>query len=257
MTTFEDVRDDPYRHDFFAVMRMLERNYQAKPRLGDSTSISEDIAIVSQKPYNSFPASNVVGAELTSAGIPRVTVQFLGMFGPQGPLPLHTTELALLWSRRDPSFARFVDIVSTRFLQLFYRAWADPRPIAQMERPHADRFQTYLASFAGVGSPVLQGKHQTNSNKRDETLRQQLARLGYSGLVNGRIKSASRLAQLLTGILGIDVEIHEWVGMWLSLETADQSQIGRSSTALGSDCILGQRSTPSTRNSRSAFAARI
>ena len=64
------------------------------------------------------------------------------MFGPQGALPLTTTEEAYHWLReRDDAFARFVDIFKRRFLELFFRAWADARPIAQHDRPDDDRFR--------------------------------------------------------------------------------------------------------------------
>ena len=60
------------------------------------------------------------------------------MFGPQGALPLTTTDEAYSWLRaRDDAFARFVDIFQGRFLALFFRAWADARPIAQERSPSA------------------------------------------------------------------------------------------------------------------------
>ena len=36
---------------------------------------------------------------------------------------------------RDDAFPRFLDILNHRFLQLFFRAWADARPVAQHDRP--------------------------------------------------------------------------------------------------------------------------
>ena len=74
-------------------------------------------------------------------GIPKLFSRFLGFFGPQGALPLNTTVEAYHWSNgRDPSFARFTDIFGNRFLQLFFRAWANARPIAHHDRPDDDRF---------------------------------------------------------------------------------------------------------------------
>ena len=59
----------------------------------------------------------------------RVLVKFLGLLGPQGALPLATTEEAHHWLlTRDDAFPRFLDILNHRFLQLFFRAWADSRP---------------------------------------------------------------------------------------------------------------------------------
>ena len=122
---------DPFRHNFYSVLRELERRSAEKPRIGDSVTLADEILTLSQDPFTEFPSSNIVaGQSAIRAGAPRLSVRFLGMFGPQGALPLHITEASQVWTNhRDPSFARFVDIVSTRFLQLFYRAWADARAL--------------------------------------------------------------------------------------------------------------------------------
>ena len=81
-------------------------------------------------------------------------VRFLGLLGPQGALPLAITEEAYGWSLAgDDAFPRFLDVFNNRFLQLFYRAWADARPIAQHERPEDDRFAAFRICLEG-GDPV-------------------------------------------------------------------------------------------------------
>src|SRR6478609_2460492 len=74
--------------------------------------------------------------------LPRLYVTFGGMFGPQGPLPLHLTEYARdrIINSADPTFARFLDIFHHRMLSLVYRAWADAQPTVQFDRPESDRF---------------------------------------------------------------------------------------------------------------------
>jgi type VI secretion system protein ImpH len=231
MKDLDAVTEDPHRHSFYSLMRYMERNSGGKPRIGDSITTADDIAVISQDPYTAFPSSNVCGLDKTRQGIPRVHVKFLGMFGPHGALPLHVTETAHIWSLRDPSFRDFVDVFSTRFLQLFYRAWADARPSAQFERPKHDRYQVYLGSFAGVGSPAL----------RDPDDAVQIERIAYAGLVNSYVKSAARLEQLLRGIIKVDLEIIEWIGVWLTLDRSEMTALGRNSATLGSDCIVGSQ----------------
>ena len=88
-----------------------------------------------------FPASNLSKFERDADGRFQILVKFLGLLGPQGALPLATTEEAYSWNlMRDDAFPRFLDLLNHRFLQLFFRAWADARPIAQHDRPEADRF---------------------------------------------------------------------------------------------------------------------
>jgi type VI secretion system protein ImpH len=231
MKELDAVAQEPYQHSFFRLMRYMERNSAAKPRIGDSITVSDDIAVISQEPYTAFPSSNVSALDRTPRGIPRVHVKFLGMFGPHGALPLHVTETAHIWGLRDPSFRHFVDVFSTRFLQLFYRAWADARPAGQFERPKQDRFQVYLGTFAGIGSPALRDTDDTT----------QVERIAYSGLVNSYVKSARRLEQLLRGIIKVDLKIIEWIGVWLALDRKDMTALGRNSATLGRDCIVGSQ----------------
>ena len=64
---------------------------------------------------------------------------FFGLFGPDGPLPLHLTEYARDRRRnhRDPTFERFADLFHHRALSLFYRAWANAQPDRQLRPPGA------------------------------------------------------------------------------------------------------------------------
>jgi type VI secretion system protein ImpH len=227
----EAVTADPTSHDLFKVLREIERNYPEKPRVGDSTVLSEEMVRFEQDPFLSFPPANIFSASVEDDGRLRMTTRFLGMFGPQGALPLHVTEMASEWLRgRDPSFARFVDIFSTRFQQLFFRAWADARPVAQNERPSEDRFLVYLASIAGFGSPAFR-QHDTVSDQ---------AKVAYAGLAGMQVKSAQGLTQLIRGIFEIDVEVVEWIGTWLEFEPEDRMRIGLGAASLGMDSFLGR-----------------
>src|SRR5262249_19120117 len=130
-----------------------ERSYPERPRVGDSAARREDFVALGQDPYMDFPASNLSAFERAADGRFRVFVKFLGLLGPQGALPLATTEEAYLWNlMRDDAFPRFLDILNHRFLQLFFRAWSDARPVGQHDRPDADRFIAYIGAMIGIGS---------------------------------------------------------------------------------------------------------
>ena len=132
MTYREDFKKEPWKYDLFAVLREFERAGKDKPKIGDSTVLSEEIVNIMQDPYLDFPASNISKYVDEKDKIPEIYTKFLGYLGPQGALPLDKTIEAYHWnSGHDPSFARFLDIFGTRFRQLFFRAWADSRPIVQ------------------------------------------------------------------------------------------------------------------------------
>ncbi len=221
---------EPWRFDMFATLRRFERENADKPRFGDAATLAEEYLVVSQNPYMEFPASNLDGAVIEPSGRMRLIARFLGMFGPQGALPLTTTEESYLWLlERDDAFPRFADIFQRRFIALFFRAWADARPIAQNDRPAEDRFRAYIGSMIGVGTPLY----------RDADSLSDFAKMEYAGLLAPRVKSASRLRSFLSGLFGVRVEIDEFVGAWLTLDASERSRLGARLSGLGSDCVLG------------------
>lgn len=231
MSDREDMQAEPWRFDFLGTMRRIERSDPARPRIGESATTGEDLVRLGQDPFMDFPASNLSKVEPLADGRLRVLVKFLGLLGPQGALPLATTEETLGWiySYGDDAFPRFADLINNRFLQLFFRAWADSRPIAQHDRPDLDRFKTYIGAMVGVGSAALQ----------DLDTVPDAGKLNFAGLAAAQTKSASRLRHLIRGLFGVKVEIEEFVGSRLALDRAEQSTLGSRNGRLGDDMILG------------------
>ncbi|WP_245258519.1 type VI secretion system baseplate subunit TssG [Methylosinus sp. LW4] len=262
MTYLEYLEAEPWRVDFFEMMRRIERSLgeasgeaEARPRIGDSASRREETIEIDgkavalsfgQDPWMSFPGSNVARVEwrerAPNADGEReaterserlhIVLKFLGMLGPQGALPLSVTEEAHGWSlQRDPSFPHFLDIFNNRFLQLFYRAWADSRAIVQHDRPDCDRFRDYVNSTIGVGTRPFRELAATPKGIS-----------AYAGLLGSRTKSGERLAGAIRGLFAVDVEIEQLVGGWLTIEESERSRLGRKSCSLGGDVMLGASS---------------
>ena len=177
-----------------------------------------------------FPASNLSGFEREADGRYQVLVKFLGLLGPQGALPLATTEEVHSWNlMRDDAFPRFLDILNNRFLQLFFRAWSDARPIGQHDRPDADRFVTYVGAMVGIGSTPFQDLDSVPD----------AAKMAFTGLMAPASKSASRLRGLVGGLFGVEVEVDEFVGSRLVFEENERTRIGQNNCGLGTDLLVG------------------
>ena len=231
MSYSRDLESEPWRFDMFAVLRHLERNNPQHPRVGDSGTLDEDYVRLGEDPYLDFPACNIGVARRDANGHFRLIVKYLGLLGPQGPLPLATTEEAYGWFlANDDAFPRFLDLFNNRFLQLFFRAWADSRPIAHHDRPESDRFIDYVGSFIGIG---------TAPYKKLDTI-PDIGKLAYAGLIAPRTKSASRLARFLSGLFNVSVEVHEFTGSWLPLDPSEWTVLGKDYATLGSDIVLGK-----------------
>src|ERR1700747_65523 len=103
----------PFEFDFFHAVRILESARQELPRVGRSMSPRQDPVRFGQNPSLAFaPASLESYSPADDDLPPRLQVYFLGLFGPNGPLPFHLTEFAheRLHAHRDPSLARFLDV---------------------------------------------------------------------------------------------------------------------------------------------------
>ena len=231
MNFIRNLKAEPWRFDYFVLLRHLERTFKDQPRIGDSATVREEIARFGQNPFMEFPASNVSGADQDEEKPLKIFVRHLGMLGPQGPLPLSTTEEAYHYAlAEDEAFPRFLDLFNHRFIQLFFRAWADSRPIAQHDRPDADRFVAYIGSAVGIGS----GPYHHLDSLPDG------AKLSFAGLLGAQAKSASRLAAAIQGIFNVKAEVEEFVGSRLAVEAAEWTLLGRGYNVLGEDALLGR-----------------
>jgi type VI secretion system protein ImpH len=257
------MEQEPYRFDVLDVMRRIERtlgrpqaevrglfeeftsvqvrDLAPRPRIGDSTARRDEAIVCNgieylvsfgQEPHVEFPASNIarvdVDRESTRKRV-RIYSKFLGLLGPQGALPFGYTEEAWTYLlENDDAFPRFLDLFNQRFLQLFFRAWADSRPIVHNDRPDFDRFSSYVLSTLGVGSPAFLGlKHVPDG-------------IGiYAGLLGPGVKSASRLRSVVRALFHVDAEIDQFVGTWLAFDESERSLLGSRNSGLGTDLLVG------------------
>ena len=231
MTFLRKLEAEPWRFDYFTVLRHLERTFTDRPRIGDSAARREELVQLGQDPYMEFPASNLARVVHGDNKPLKVFVKFLGFLGPQGALPLSTTEEVYHYVLAgDDAFPRFLDVFNNRFIQLFFRAWADSRPIVQHDRPDADRFVAYIGSTIGLGA-----KPYSDLDSVPDA-----AKLGFAGLLGSQIKSASRLTDAICGLFNVRAEVEEFVGSRLVIEEPEWTILGERYNVLGEDVLLGR-----------------
>jgi type VI secretion system protein ImpH len=231
MAFLRNLEAEPWRFDYFTVLRYLERMCVDRPRIGDSAARRDEFVQLGQDPFMDFPASNLARVVQSENKPLRLFVKYLGLLGPQGALPLATTEEAYHYVlSQDDAFPRFLDVFNHRFIQLFFRAWADSRPIVQHDRPDADRFVAYIGSTIGVGSRPYQNLDSVPD----------AAKLGFAGLLGAQTRSASRLAGAIGGLFKVKAEVEEFVGTRLAIEADEWTLLGTVYNSLGKDVLLGR-----------------
>ena len=183
-----------------------------------------------------FAPSTLARFEPGAEGAPHVLSVFcLGMFGPNGPLPLHLTEYARDRQRNhdDPTFVRFMDVFHHRMLSLFYRAWADAQPAVSFDRPGSDRFTDRVASLAGLGMKSLRNRDPLPD----------LARFHFAGHLVCQTRNAEGLARMLAGFFEVPADVEPFIGQWIDLPPSSWCRLGasRATGELGCTTTIGAR----------------
>ncbi len=222
----EEVR----RYGFFALLRAVEARAAARPRIGRSRLPQQNAADFGHEPKLDFPGYTLGAIEFGKTGRARIRGTFLGLTGPMGALPLHLSEYAQFERRYSKSrpFGDFLDLLSERMLQFFYRAWADSQPVAHADRPDDDAYAVQVCKLAGI---------------RDNDADCAFPRRGlihYASLLCSA-RSPGVIQDFLTRVLGVATRIREFIPVWRMIETRDRTQIGvgRRNNELGSGAVLG------------------
>ena len=231
------ARDEPKLWGFLALLRRAESLAPQLPRIGQSRLPTQNIVDLAQTPSLAFPSATVDEIEPSTGGRLRVRSLFLGLTGPMGALPIHLTEYAFYERRMSEKrpFGRWLDVLTDRMLQFFYRAWADGQPAVQADRPSDDRFAAYLRALSGAMTDEAEGG-QGFARERQ---------LHYAGAFISR-RSASVLRDALAHLLRRPVRMKEFVARWRDVETGDRTRIGSPDrggryNSLGRDTTLGAR----------------
>ena len=233
-----DLLDEKlYSYSFFSVMRQIECAYKNRPRFGHSTRPIDEAPIrLGQEISLSFASSTLSSYTLrTAKNLPPILRQrFFGLFGSDGPLPLHLTEYVAerIYHHRDHTLAGFADLFHHRMVSLFYRAYANTEPTVSFDRPETDTFANYVGSLTGLGDKTL----------RDRDAMPDIAKFHYAGYLSNQNKHAEGLRAMLADYFRLSVSIDQFVGEWLTIQKTDLTRLGLINTAqLGVSAIVGSQ----------------
>jgi type VI secretion system protein ImpH len=273
---FEAVLDrlnvEPWAHDFFALVRRMEAIQHTQPGFGVSNRASEDPVRFAQEPLMAFPPCTVSQFHFARSNAPaRLFVNFMGLLGPMGPLPLHLTEYAYHRERhhKDRTLSRFLDIFNHRMISLFYRAWAASQmpasydrcappvwsdTLTDLERQQIlaldrDRYAVYVGATCGLGMDEV----------RHRDALPDAAKLHFAGRLAAATHGPEGLAAVLSSYFKVDATVEEFAGRWVELPAHNLCRLGDRTPATslgtmsGGGAVCGSR----TWECQGAFRARL
>jgi type VI secretion system protein ImpH len=263
--------------DFFQAVRLLEllQHDAADP----AWAAVEDVARFRAHQSLSFPPSAIYSVAPPPKGrqVPTITVNFLGMTGPQGALPTNYTQLLLRIAREGRGAERtalrdWLDLFNHRLVGAFFRAWEKyrfPVPFLRFAltrsqesggsgqesavktttpdfAPDPDPFTRSLFNLIGLGTPALRHRLHVDAPPppsdplaapRPLARIDDLALLHYAGLFAHKPRNAVGLAAIVRDYFGLPAVVDQFTGQWLYLEPASQSRLP--DEAGGVNCELG------------------
>ncbi len=235
LTWLDRLASAPGSFDFHVALRRLEVAFPDKPRLGQAGRPADEPIRLGQAPSLAFEPTAVTAFTPPEGTSPaQLLVSFLGLWGPNGPLPIHFTEYARERDKHagDRTLVSFVDIFHHRMLLLFHRAWAQTQPTVGLDRLDGDEFAKYLGSFFGLGF----------RGTRDRDGSPDRAKLFYAGRFAAPARSAEGLAAVLSDYFTLPASIEEFMGDWLELPADCRWHLGEpGASTLSRTAILGPR----------------
>lgn len=232
---------DPQEIGFFELLRQLETDTQ---RFGRAGGPEREPARLGQNARLSFATSEIAGYEAQPQGGPtKIDVNAIGLFGPEGPMPLHLTRWIMArqsnrWfegdsdgAASDTSFLEFCNLLQHRMIALYWRAWADAHPEVQIAHDTGGRVNSLLLTLGQIGMP---GMSSTGSAQATQKIRH------GTGLAH-QVYSPVRLTRYLSDVLQSPVTLKEFIGGWTIIPSDLQSTLGGRYSQLGKSVVLGGR----------------
>jgi type VI secretion system protein ImpH len=230
----------PWRFDLFQALRRIDAQSGQAYRLGSAPLPRHEKLRLGQKASMLFSPSTIATASPRNGADPHGDTQVydmliysFGLFGPNGPLPLHLTEYAYgrQYNHQDPTLGAFANLFHHRLITLFYRAWANAQPTVSLDRRDNRRFCHYLGSLIGMGLPAQQQPDSVSDH----------ARYFLSGHLSRQGHGAEGLKKILSQYFTIPLTVIQNRPQWLPIGPADQARLtaGRRAPRLGVSAFLG------------------
>lgn len=205
----ERLREAPHEYRFFQAVRLMQALSEGRTPVGGFADPKGEAVRFASHQSLAYPPSEISDLTVEDGRAPRLEVNFMGLTGPVGEMPVfYTAHMLERLRARDRTAADFFDIFNHRLISLFYRAWEKQRFAIRQERGDEGGLRQYVLDLIGLGTKGLQDRQAVEDS----------ALVFFSGLLAQRPHSAHALENLIGGYFDVPVSVIQFVGSWRKLD---------------------------------------
>lgn len=235
----EDLFSYCYYYEFHQAVKLLELAFPEAHTLGAYAAPDQEALRIKSRVEYSYPSSDLFSLEkpapILGEDFPcTMHINFLGIAGPNGPLPMPFSERLMERTRSgDTAFQDFLDLFNHRLLSILHRIRKKFWIGLDEKMPDQTDFASILFSLLGLGAPALRNRLAIP----DRGL------LYYTGLLWKKPRSAKGLEVFLAHYFNVPVKVTQFCGRWRAITPDQQTRIGGAGrlNTLGESAALGTR----------------
>ncbi|MFD2640562.1 type VI secretion system baseplate subunit TssG [Pseudomonas japonica] len=227
--------DEARSHDFFCLLERLYGLHGDDLESGEAFLAEKQRIRLGNTAALGFPASDVALARrLEGEGPHQYLVQaaFLGMHGPDSPLPSYYLErLAYEAGQGEGIRPAFFDFFNHRLLTLLHQAWRKYRHYIRFRPGASDRLSQRLFALVGLKDDAIRGATPIAWSRL----------LSFAGAVVHRSRSPAMVAGLIAHCFDLqDVSVRDFELRYSDIAEQDRTRLGLRNGQLGDSFRLGE-----------------
>ncbi len=231
----QKLHEDVCSFNFFKAVHLLE-GYGRGRALGKTISPGKDPVRFRVRPGFTFPASDMHAIQNGHVNSdPVVTVNFMGLIGPNGVLPhWYNSHAQALNHKKDYAFTDFLDLFHHRLISLFYLAWKKYRLPENYLPDGSDPVSRCLAGYIGMDEAQQKADPEFANVSRRRLIY-------YAGLASRNVPTVSAVEAIIANATGVPVHVEQFVERMLSIHEKDRTCLGQANGTLNKDALCGSR----------------
>lgn len=234
----EDLLERPYEFEFHQAIKLFEAASPHLLPLGEGSDPDMQPITLKSRALLAYPSSDIftIQKNLADGSPPVMHVNFFGIAGAQGPLPMpYTEKLISRTAQKDFVMRDFLDIFNHRFLSILHKIKKKHNVSLVPEDPRKTVHAKILSHLMGLSKPSLKNRFSVSDDHF----------YGLSAFIWQKHRSIEGLKLFLENFFQVPVTIDQFQGKWMPIDPSEITRLG--GFRLGRNQILSRTATLGTR----------